>query len=144
MRVSEIMHTPAVSCRTTTPLREVARLMSTHEIGSVVVVDGDGSVSGIVTDRDIALRAVGHGHSADIAVDAIMTRDVACISPAADIQDAAVRMQKRAVRRLPVVDDRGAIHGVIAIDDLFRSLSHEVDALSDALLAQAVHLDPAT
>ncbi len=142
MRVSEIMHTPAVSCRPAATLQEVAQIMKTREVGSVIVVDNIGYVSGIVTDRDVALRGVACGHSADIAVELIMTRDVATIGPMADVAEAAARMQKRrAVRRLPVIDNMGVLHGLIAMDDLFRHLSHEADTLTDALLAQALQLD---
>ena len=140
MRISEIMHTPAVVCRPTATLREVARLMDRRNVGSVIVVDNVDYVSGIVTDRDIALRGAGAGQSPDIQVEAIMTRDVAAVRPSSDLLEAATVMQKRGVRRVPVIDDMGKLHGVIAFDDLFRHLSHEVDSLTDAVLAQSTHL----
>ena len=137
MRVSEIMRTPAVVCRPTTTLGEVAALMDERNVGSVVVVDKIGYVTGIVTDRDIALRGVAAGHSSEAPVESIMTRDVATVTPASDLIEAATIMQKRAVRRVPVVDDWGTLHGVVAFDDLVVNLGHETDALSDALVAQS-------
>jgi len=143
MKVAQLMHTPAVVCRPTATIREVANLMETRNVGSVVVVDNIGYVTGIVTDRDLALKGAGVGHSPDVAVESLMTRDVACVTPGSDVSEAAVVMQKRAVRRVPVVDDLGKIHGVVAFDDLFRNLSHEADGLTDAVLAQSLHFHPA-
>lgn len=142
MRVSEIMHTPAVSCRPSSSLREVAQLMERRNVGSVVVVDEFGYLSGIVTDRDIALRGMSGRHTVDTPVAAIATRDVATVSPMSDAADAAAIMQKRAVRRVPVVDDLGRVHGMVTFDDLFRHLNHEADTLTDALLAQVSQLPP--
>ena len=140
MRVSELMRTPPVVCQPSAPLHAVARLMAVRDVGSVVVVDNVGYVCGIVTDRDIAVRGVGEGHSADVAVETVMTRDVAVVRPSSDLAEAAAVMQKQGVRRVPVVDDMGKLHGVIAMDDLFRQVSHETDTLTDALLSQTDHL----
>ena len=142
MKASQLMHTPAVVCEPTATLREVAALMGTRNVGSVVVVDRIGYVTGIVTDRDIAIRGTGAGRSPDATVEAIMTRDVAAVTPASDITEAATVMQKRGVRRVPVVDDLGRVHGVITLDDLLRNLSAEADALTDAVVSQAAHLGP--
>jgi CBS domain-containing protein len=136
VRVSEIMHTPAVTCRPSTSLREVAQLMERRNVGSVVVVDDIGYLSGIVTDRDLALRGMGGSHTTDTPVTAVATRDVATVSPMSDAGEAAAIMQKRAVRRVPVVDDLGRVHGMVTFDDLFRNLNHEADTLTDALLGQ--------
>jgi len=69
MRVSEIMHTPAVTCAPTMTLREVGQLMARRHVGSVVVIDRVGEEAGIVTDRDIVLRGLATGRSGVIAVD---------------------------------------------------------------------------
>ena len=92
MRVSELMHTPAVTCVPTTTIREAGQLMARRHVGSVVVIDQVGDVAGIVTDRDIVLRGVAEGRSADVTVDTVMTRNVATIDTRADIADAAATM----------------------------------------------------
>jgi CBS domain-containing protein len=84
------------------------------------VVDDEGRVAGVVTDRDIALRAVGRELSPDTEVGAIMSREVASVSLTADIGTAARQMATRACRRLPVVDDRGRVVAVVSADDLYR------------------------
>jgi signal-transduction protein with cAMP-binding, CBS, and nucleotidyltransferase domain len=140
MRVSELMHTPAVTCAPTTTLREVGQLMMRRRVGSVVVIDQVGEVAGIVTDRDIVLRGVVEGRSADVTVDTVMTRNVATIDIRADVADAAATMMKRRVRRLPVVDERGHAHGVLTLDDMLRDMGRQADELSDVVLSQSSSL----
>jgi signal-transduction protein with cAMP-binding, CBS, and nucleotidyltransferase domain len=136
MKISELMHTPAVTCGPKETVGDVARLMGTRDVGCVLVVDPVGELAGIVTDRDLALRVVGEGRSADIAVEAVMSRDVATVSPHAPVETAAQIMQKRGVRRLPVTEDDGRIHGLVAMDDMLRHAGDTVDALTDTLRAQ--------
>jgi CBS domain-containing protein len=140
MRASEIMHTPAVVCRPDATLHYVAHLMDRRNVGSVVVIDNIGYVTGIVTDRDIALRGAGAGRSPDVKVETVMTRDVASVTPASDIAEAATIMQKRGVRRVPVIDDDGRLHGMLSFDDLVLQMGHEADTLADTLVAQAARL----
>jgi CBS domain-containing protein len=140
MRVSELMHTPAVTCTPTTTVRAVARLMADRSVGSVVVIDRVDEIAGIVTDRDITIRGVAEGRSGDIPVELLMRRNVASIHSSADITDAAATMMKRRIRRLPVVDDRGHAHGVIALDDIVRNVARQADEVGDLLLAQTSQL----
>jgi signal-transduction protein with cAMP-binding, CBS, and nucleotidyltransferase domain len=137
MKVTELMHTPAVTCRPEDTVGEVARMMESHDVGSVVVIDRVGEVAGIVTDRDIALRAIGQGRSSDIAVEEVMSRDVATLDPHADVATAAATMIKRSVRRLPVVDEFGTVHGLVSLDDLVRLSGRQADELGDILRDQA-------
>ena len=139
MKVTEVMHSPAVMCRTTATLHDVARLMSDRNVGSVVVVDKIGYLAGIVTDRDLAVRGFGQGRSAESHVDRVMTRDVATVSLHADVSDAAAIMAKRLVRRLPVVDEVNHIYGMVTLDDLLRHLGSETDRLVDTVLMQSRH-----
>lgn len=140
MRVSELMHTPAVTCTTTTTLGEVARLMRDRNVGSVLVLDQIGYLAGIVTDRDLAVRGMGAGRSGDVSVELVMTRDVATVSLRADVADAVSIMAKHVVRRLPVVDEDDRPHGVVTFDDVVRHLGTETDALADMVIMQASRL----
>lgn len=137
MRVSELMHTPAVTCAPKTTVREVAQLMARRHVGSVIVIDEVTEVAGIVTDRDIVLRGVAQGRSGDLPVDTIMTRNVATIDPRADIADAAATMMKRGVRRLPVVDEAGHAHGLVSLDDLLRNMGRQAHQVNELLLSQS-------
>ncbi|HET6949169.1 MAG TPA: CBS domain-containing protein [Acidimicrobiales bacterium] len=140
MRVSELMHTPAVTCRPEAAIGDVARLMRDRNVGSVIVVDGIGYLAGIVTDRDVAVRGVGEGLSADVAVEEIMSRNVATIPLQADVSHAAGLMVKRTVRRLPVVDENDIPHGMLTLDDLVRQIGRDADAVSDTVMLQAANL----
>ena len=142
MRVSDVMHTPAVTCAPTSTLCEVGQLMGRRQVSSVIVLDRVGEVAGIVTDRDIVLRGVAMGRSGDIAVDAVMTRNVDTVGTGADVADAAATMMKCRVRRLPVVDDDGRVHGLVALDDLVRNLGHQANDMSDLLRSQSSSLSP--
>ena len=136
MRISDVMHTPVVTCPSTATLGEVARVMGERNVGSVVVLDKAGSLAGIVTDRDITVRGLGDGRSADVAVEHVMTRSVATVSVHADLTDAATIMSSRSVRRLPVVDEYGKVHGIVTLDDLIRQLGMTADALADTVFVQ--------
>jgi signal-transduction protein with cAMP-binding, CBS, and nucleotidyltransferase domain len=136
MRVSELMHTPPVTCPSSMTVRDVARMMRDRNVGSVVVIDAIGYLAGIVTDRDLAVRCLGEGRSADIAVGDVMTRSVATVSLHTDVSDAAAVMAKRSIRRLPVVDEHDHAHGMVTLDDLVRHLRVEADALADTVIVQ--------
>jgi CBS domain-containing protein len=136
MNVGELMHTPPIVCDTKRTLGEVARLMGERDVGCVMVVDEVGELAGVVTDRDLALRGIGEERSADVTVDGVMTRNVATVSPHAPIETAAATMTKRGVRRLPVVEDDGTLHGMVTLDDLIRHLGTTADAVADTLLNQ--------
>jgi CBS domain-containing protein len=136
MRVSEVMHTPIVATSPSATLREVSELMRSHNVGCVAILDQLGYLTGIITDRDVAIRGVAEGRSPDAPVDAVMTRDVATVPPNADLSTARAIMHKRGIRRLPVTDELWRPHGMIALDDLLRAVSDEVDAVADTVAAQ--------
>jgi CBS domain-containing protein len=140
MRVSELMHTPAVTCAPTATLGEVARLMRDRNVGSVLVIDQIGYLTGIVTDRDLAIRGMGEGRSGDIDVEHVMSRDVVTTTLRADVSDAVAIMGKHGVRRLPVVDEDDRPHGIVTFDDVVRQLGTETDALVDMVKQQATKL----
>jgi CBS domain-containing protein len=136
VRISEIMHTPAVTCTPAASVGDAARLMATRNVGCVIVIDAVGDVAGIVTDRDITVRGVAEGRSGDIPVEVVMTRSVATADPGADVAEAAATMMKRRVRRLPVVDVHGHVHGLVALDDLVRNVARQADETSDVVFSQ--------
>ena len=140
MSINEVMHSPAVTCPSSTTVGEVARLMRDRNVGSVLVLDKTEYLIGIVTDRDLAVRGMAEERSADLPVEQVMSRDVATVSIHADISEAASIMAKRTVRRVPVVDDHRRPHGMITLDDLVRHLGTEADALADTVVLQASRL----
>ena len=96
---------------------EAARKMRQQDVGALVVIDETQTVCGIVTDRDIAIRAVAEGAGSTALVGDIVSTDVVTLAPD-DTLDAALRtMRERSVRRLPVVVD-GRPVGIVSLGDL--------------------------
>jgi len=113
-----VMTTSVVYLPAETTLAEAARTMREQDIGDVVVADGQ-NLAGVVTDRDIVLRAVAENRDPDATtVGEIMTRDLVTVGPDDTIQQAALLMRDRAIRRLLVCDDAQGLVGVVSIGDL--------------------------
>lgn len=122
MLVSECM---SRTVRTVTPeqtLQDAARMMLEENIGTVVV-GSDRDVSGILTDRDIAVRAVATGRGPDARVSEVMTGgDIVVAYDDQDLNEVAEVMSDRKVRRVPVLERRtGRLCGVLSLGDLARS-----------------------
>ncbi len=128
MRVSDIMSGSPVTVAPDETALHAARLLSRHNVGSLPVCGTDGSLRGIVTDRDIVLRCVANGDSpAKTPVRDIMSRSVIAASPEDDVSRAAELMSRAQVRRLPVVRE-GRLVGVVALGDLARRTACDMEA----------------
>ncbi len=120
----EIMTTNVKSVSPAAPIREAAAMMRDGDIGSLPVVE-NGRLVGIVTDRDIVVRAIAEGADASTAVSAAMTADVFSVKPD-DFVFAAIRlMGDKQVRRIPVVSDDGKLAGIIAMADIALEVEDE-------------------
>ena len=118
--VRDVMSTPVESVSLDAPLREAAKQMQRRRIGDVFVVDDAGQLRGIVTDRDLAVRAIAEDRSLDTPVQEIMSPIAAAVSPTATVSAALDLMRQHEVRRLPVVEG-GRPHGVVSLGDVSRS-----------------------
>src|SRR5690606_20470378 len=121
MRVEDIM-TPNPHCvAPTDSVVRAALLMRDHDVGMIPVVDTDRRPSGVLTDRDIAIRHVAVAHRGDCPCEAAMTRgELACVRPDDDVSDVLRSMKASSVRRVLVTDDAGRLVGVVAEADLLR------------------------
>jgi CBS domain-containing protein len=107
-----------VCCAPNTTAAEAARLMKQHHIGDVLIRD-DGRLTGIVTDRDLAVRVLAEDvPPAERTLGEICSADVAWVSPDDDVHRVVQLMKERAVRRLPVCEDDGRLVGVVSIGDI--------------------------
>lgn len=119
MKANDVMTKDPVTLGPEATLGEAATLMRQEDCGSIPIVDG-GRLVGIVTDRDIVIRAVAAGKDArGTKVSEVMSADPVCISPDTDVDEAAKVMADRQIRRLPVVDD-GKLAGILVIGQLAR------------------------
>ena len=114
-----------------TALRDAAKMMQRDDVGMLPVVESNGSkkLVGIVTDRDITIRHVAEGHaSADCPVREAMTDRLVTSRETDDVDDLMKVMGREQVRRIPVVDERGSIIGVVAQADIVREVRDDKGA----------------
>jgi CBS domain-containing protein len=115
--VEEIMTTNPRTVNVDDTVLDAAQVMRDNDIGDVIVVE-DGQVTGIVTDRDIAVRAVADGRDPDSTpVGDVATTGIQAIEPGASVDDALRMMREHDIRRLPVVKN-GRPVGIISLGDL--------------------------
>jgi CBS domain-containing protein len=114
--VSDVMSNDVIHLVCGDTLQHAAQRMAEINVGSLPVLDGD-RLAGIVTDRDIVLRAVAKGSSPDSPVDQAMTTDLVTVAPDSSIDDAARLMSERQIRRLYVTDGKKLV-GVLSLGDL--------------------------
>ncbi len=117
MRVSECMSTGVEIASPEDPIRNVARTMREIDAGSMPVGENDRLV-GMITDRDIAIRAVAEGLGPDTKVRGIMTTDIRWCFEDEDVEDVAEQMADYKVRRLPVLNRDKRLIGMISLGDL--------------------------
>ncbi len=128
MNVRDCMNSHVISIAPEESVAVAARLMARHNVGALPVKARDGSLCGIVTDRDMVLRCMALNRSAEeTSVARIMTGRVAAVSPTASLTQAADCMAKEQVRRLPVVEGRKLV-GIVSLGDL----SHRDDYAMEA------------
>ncbi len=115
-------------CQESTSAKEVAQLMADHEIGAVPVLDSQGKVTGIITDRDLTCRLVAKAGTADTEACEIMSRHVHCVDPETDIREVEAMMERYKILRIPVTDQNDRMLGFISLSDiahLCRNLQEE-------------------
>lgn len=119
MKIREIMTDNPKACTPKTDLAEAAILMWDNDCGVLPVVEENGKVIGLITDRDICMSAAMTGRSlSNIAVDEVTTRRVYSCTPEDNVQKALEIMHDQKVRRVPVVDNDGKLQGIISINDI--------------------------
>jgi CBS domain-containing protein len=126
MHVTDIMRPNVKSADDQDTFADVAKVMRSNGISSVVVLDKDGTLAGIVTERDIVnlVAAGGDPHSVKV-VHGMTRRHLETAGPKDDIAEAADRMVSLNIRHLPVVDD-GKVVGIISIRDLTKWAAEEL------------------
>ena len=124
LRCREIMTTDVKTVDRATPIHEVAAMMRDADVGSLPVVE-NGKLAGIVTDRDIVVRALADGREASSPVGEAMTGDVFSVKPDDFVFEAIRMMGDKQVRRIPVVNESGELAGIIAMADIALEVEDE-------------------
>jgi|SRR6266508_2163903 CBS domain-containing protein len=120
--VSDVMTTRPRAVTPDTPVTQVAELMREEDVGAIPVVQDDKLV-GMVTDRDIVVRAVAQGKDPrGMPVAEVSSRELVTVDPDQDLSDALQLMAQHQVRRLPVVDEDNHLIGVVSQADVAREV----------------------
>jgi CBS domain-containing protein len=124
MKIKDIMTKEPVTVTPNATVREAARLMQREDTGILPVVEeGSRKLVGVVTDRDIAIRIVAEGRDTITPVSEVMSKGrLVTLQPEADVEDAMEKMADEQVRRIPIVDDRGTLLGIVAQADIVRKV----------------------
>ncbi len=134
-KVREVMTTRPRCVTPDTPIAEVAALMESEDVGAIPVVEGD-ALAGIVTDRDIVVRAVAKGKDPrGMPAREVSSAEIVTVGPEDDLDTALQRMAESQVRRLLVVDDGSRLVGILsqadaALEAKEKSVGEMVEAIS--------------
>ncbi len=135
MKVEKIMTSDVKFCRESDNLSRAAQLMWENDCGFVPVIGGNGEAKliGVLTDRDVCMGAYTQGTPlVEIPVAIAMSHNVISCKSSDDIRDAEMLMKKNQVRRLAVIDDTGALVGIVSINDLALEAERELGAKKGA------------
>ena len=150
MKASEIMTPNPSSCRSSDSIQDAARMMRDSDCGSVPVVDDEEKLIGVITDRDLAIRGLAEGLSADTPVSSLMTSSPFSAGVDADVREVGRSMAEHQIRRVPIVDADGRVAGIIAQADLAIAAGHDegvtdrevavvIERISEPALAELPH-----
>lgn len=118
MKVSDAMTSQVSTAAPTDTVRKVAQVMAHVETGAVPIVE-NGKVVGLVTDRDIVLRVVAEGRSFDLPISEAMSEgDVQSVREDDVLADATAKMASHQIRRLVVLNEAGALTGILSLGDV--------------------------
>lgn len=118
MKVSEVMHAPAVWVEADTPVADVATRMAELDIGAIPVGQKDRLV-GMITDRDLALRVLAEKRDPQTTrADDVMSPGVVWCQTEEDVEDAIHLMDQKKIRRLPVLDGKKRLVGMLSLGDV--------------------------
>jgi CBS domain-containing protein len=137
MKAHNLMTADPYCCSADDSIRDVARAMREHDCGSLPVVESE-RVVGIVTDRDLALRAVAEGRDESTRVREVMTASPHCCSEDDDVKTIEKVMADTQVRRVPIVNADRRIIGIISQADIARAATDSQTNVSGAEVARTV------
>ena len=118
--VQEAMTSNPTAITPETTVQEAAQLMKSEDVGALPIVE-DGRLTCVITDRDLAIRALADGLGTETPVRELASKDVVTVDPQQSLEEAARLMAKHQIRRLPVVEEDGVLVGMLAQADIAQS-----------------------
>lgn len=135
MTIGSIMTKKVVALRPQDKVAKAAKLMREERVGCVLVLDEDRKPIGILTDRDIVVSVVATGlNPKTTRLDQIMTSRVVTAWEGEILLQVAKRMAEAYVRRLPIVDEKGRVKGLVSVDDILVLLIAELSHVCTAIV----------
>ena len=129
--VGDAMTHEPIMVEKTDSLKKCAAKMEDHHVGAMII--NDSGTFFIVTEQDIVRRAVAHGLNGDNPVFDIMTEMTYTIGPHQDIFDALMLMREKNIRHLPVIDDTGAMAGLLTAKDILKIQPHLFEIMAEKI-----------
>lgn len=117
MEIRDVMTESVVTALPDSSVRTVAELMRERNVGSVVLVDGDGRLAGFITDRDLAVSVLADGRDTEESAIGHASAPVVTARLGMSVEEAAALMTSNGIRRLPVLDGE-RLTGIVTLDDL--------------------------
>jgi CBS domain-containing protein len=127
IKVKDVMVKRIITMDAKKSISDAANRMKDREIGSVIIINAKKQAVGIVTERDIVRRAVAKGMSHKEPVSKIMSKSIFTIAPDTELEIAAKMMVKNGIKRLPVIDKKGDLVGIISDDDMAKAWPGLID-----------------
>jgi len=120
----------------------VVEKFDSENVGSIVVTEGDGEPVGVVTDRDVALSLGASDDPASAGVEDVMSADPVTLREDEPNLAIAKAIDEHDVRRIPVVDENGAVTGIVTLDDLVATVGEQMEKVSNTIEAQSPDYQP--
>ncbi len=128
MKVKEMMHTGVEWAAPDAPVTTLAQTMLRHDIGAIPVGENDRLI-GMVTDRDITVRAVAKGKDiSKLTARDVMTKGVIWCRDSENVDDVAYIMEIKKIRRLPVINENKRMVGMLSLGDVSHTASRGITA----------------
>jgi CBS domain-containing protein len=140
MSIGEYCNREMVVVAKTESVSDAIHLMRSQHVGDVVVIDRQGDLAipiGILTDRDIVLEVLAEGVDLEaIVMGDVMSDELVTVNQTTSLMATIKLMQEKAVRRLPVVDERGGVVGIITVDDLLELIAEQLQGIVSLVAKQ--------
>jgi CBS domain-containing protein len=133
MDIDDLIRRPVHKLPPDATCQEAASLMRDENIGSVVVAE-DGEPLGVVTDRDLVVRVIAAGESADkLCLRDVMSGEPIFLGDVRELDQVIATMREEGIRRMPIVDEEGQIEGLVSLDDLLLLLAEQLGSLAEVV-----------
>ncbi|NIA04207.1 MAG: CBS domain-containing protein [Nitrospiraceae bacterium] len=132
VKIMDTMTKNPIVCKPNDSIIYCAGLMTTHEIGSLIVIE-NGTVKGIVTEQDFTRKVVANNMDVNQSIDSIMEKNVISLPPDKDIEDAVIVMADNNIKHLPIIDKKGKLVGFLTSKDVLKIQPELIELLIERI-----------